>query len=110
MSPAGKTDAGFVHVITPLLSDNAMYPSLAPERILILPSTSSFSAGEEMPIPTLALFPITTALLVLTVVFAPIAVALVKLLLPTLALKPIAVLLLPVVLSVKAYLPTATFS
>ena len=51
-------------------------------------SICSGVSGELVPIPTLALFPRTKALLTLTVAFAPIAVALVKLVLPTSALSP----------------------
>ena len=60
-----------------------------------------------MPIPTFALLPSTSELLALTVVLAPIAVALLRALPPTFAPYPSAVFCVPVVLPIRLFAPTA---
>ena len=57
-----------------------------PPVIFTCPATSSFAVGEDVPIPTLALFPRIRELDAETIVLAPIAVAFVRLPTDTLAL------------------------
>src|SRR3954454_6916941 len=67
-----------------------------PTVVSMRPATVSFDWGEEVPMPTLALLPSTIESLCETVAPAPIAVALLRLVVPV-VLAPRKVLLLPVV-------------